>query len=165
LRAGENEPLWRGPLVVWIDARTASASELFAAALQDRGRALLIGERSYGKGTGQTLVLLSSPLGATSGAVRVTDRFFFRIDGRALQRVGVTPDVAIAGAQRATERDDPHALSSQDIAPAERAARTPLDAMLIDRVRVQSAGRNADGDPEHAARSIAVAYLNAVSAR
>jgi hypothetical protein len=95
----------------------------------------------------------------------VTDRFFFRIDGRALQRVGVAPDVAIAGAQRVTERDDPHALSSQDVTPAEPAARTPIDAMLIDRMRAQSAGRNADGDSEHAARSIAVAYLNAVSAR
>jgi C-terminal processing protease CtpA/Prc len=165
MRAGAAPPIWRGPLVVWIDARTASVSELFAAALQDRGRALLIGERSYGKGTGQTLVLLSSPLGATSGAVRVTDRFFFRIDGTALQRNGVTPDVVITAASRPTERDDAHALISEDIVPPERTARTPIDPGLVERVRAQGAVRGANGDPEQAARSVAVAYLAAAGAR
>jgi C-terminal processing protease CtpA/Prc len=165
LSARAAEPIWRGPLVVWLDARTASVSELFAAALQDRGRALVIGQRSYGKGTGQSLVLLSSPLGASSGAVRVTDRFFFRVDGSVLQRNGVTPDIAIAAAPRTTERDDPRALVTTDITALERAPRSPLDPALVDRVRTRSAAQGANADPEQTARSIAVAYLEALGAR
>ena len=96
LESGAREQAWSGPLVVLIDRRTGSMAELFAAAVQDRGRALLAGERSYGKGLATTLVLLSSPLGTALGAVEVSERAFYRLDGRVLQGAGVTPDVELA---------------------------------------------------------------------
>ncbi|HMI93512.1 MAG TPA: S41 family peptidase, partial [Polyangiales bacterium] len=90
------ERAWHGPLVLIIDRGTASMAELFAAALQDRARALLVGERSYGKGLAQTLVLLGSPLGTSQGAVEVSERAFYRLDGSVLQGRGVVPDVALS---------------------------------------------------------------------
>lgn len=88
-------PLWKGPQVVWVDAGTASVAELVAAALQDTGTGLVIGERTHGKGTSQSLVWLASPLGAKTGAVRISTGRMFRVDGRGIQRQGVTPDVVL----------------------------------------------------------------------
>jgi hypothetical protein len=106
------------PLVVCIDAGTASVAELLAAALQDSGRALLIGQRSYGKGLAQTLVLLGSPRDLGDGAVDVSERRFYRLDGRPLQREGVTPDVLYPGGSEMSERSLPGALAPDEIAPA-----------------------------------------------
>ncbi|HEX6241376.1 MAG TPA: S41 family peptidase, partial [Polyangiales bacterium] len=86
LRAPADLVAWSGPLLVQVDGGTASVAELLAAALQDHGRALIIGQRTYGKGTGQTLVHLGSPRDVEEGAVDVTDRRFYRVDGRPLQR-------------------------------------------------------------------------------
>jgi carboxyl-terminal processing protease len=111
-------------------------AELLAAALQDHGRALVIGQRTYGKGTGQTLVPLSSPRDAHEGAVDVTDRRFYRVDGRGLQRDGVTPDIALAGPELPSERTHPDALLADQIAPALarrtfQEPRTPVEAQAL----------------------------------
>lgn len=87
---------WDGPLGVLINRESASASEIFAAAIQDYGRGLIIGEPSYGKGTVQTLIDLDritrreSPL---YGELKMTIAQFFRIDGGTTQLRGVTPDI------------------------------------------------------------------------
>ena len=88
---------WGGPLAVLINRESASASEIFAAAMQDYGRALIIGETSFGKGTVQNLLDLDS--GAQNdtpkfGQLKMTIAQFFRIDGGSTQHRGVVPDVA-----------------------------------------------------------------------
>jgi carboxyl-terminal processing protease len=82
---------WRVPLVVLIDGDSASASEIFAGAIRDRHRGLVVGERSYGKGSVQGIF----PLNTSKGGVRLTTAKFFSPSGQAISRNGVTPDVAV----------------------------------------------------------------------
>ncbi|MDR0634106.1 MAG: carboxy terminal-processing peptidase, partial [Azoarcus sp.] len=89
---------WNGPLAVLINRASASASEIFAAAIQDYGRGIVIGEDSFGKGTVQTLIDLdelehTSP--RRSGDLKMTIAQFFRISGGTTQLRGVTPDIAL----------------------------------------------------------------------
>jgi carboxyl-terminal processing protease len=87
---------WDGPLAVVIDRASASASEIFAAAMQDYGRAVIIGETSYGKGTVQNLVDLDNIAQNEKpkyGQLKMTVAQFFRIDGGSTQHKGVVPDV------------------------------------------------------------------------
>ena len=87
---------WDGPLGVLIDRNSASASEIFAAAIQDYGRGLIIGEASYGKGTVQTLLDLdriTRSQNSQFGELKMTIAQFFRINGGTTQLRGVTPDI------------------------------------------------------------------------
>ena len=87
---------WSGPVGVLINQDSASASEIFAAAIQDYGRGLILGEPSFGKGTVQTMLNLDNfarneqPL---FGDVKMTVAQFFRINGGTTQLQGVTPDI------------------------------------------------------------------------
>lgn len=83
---------WKVPLVVLVDHNSASASEIFAAAIQDNHRGLIVGEKSYGKGTVQTLF----PLQTFPAALRLTTAKFYSPDGREMAGAGVTPDVKVA---------------------------------------------------------------------
>jgi len=88
---------WKGKLAVLVDRSTGSASEIVAAALQDYGRALILGERTYGKGTAQSLFDLDAWAGAPApvyGQINLTAMRFFRPSGLITQRVGVVPDIA-----------------------------------------------------------------------
>jgi carboxyl-terminal processing protease len=88
---------WAGPLAVLINRGSASASEIFAAAIQDYGRGLVIGETSYGKGTVQTVVDLNEVAKedkAQLGELKMTIAQFFRINGGTTQLRGVSPDIA-----------------------------------------------------------------------
>ncbi|MEM8562497.1 MAG: carboxy terminal-processing peptidase [Pseudomonadota bacterium] len=76
-----------GPLVVLINRLSASASEIFAGAIQDYGRGLIVGDRSFGKGTVQTLIPLSE------GQLKITESKFYRISGDSTQHRGVVPDL------------------------------------------------------------------------
>jgi carboxyl-terminal processing protease len=92
---------WHGPLGVLINRGSASASEIFAAAIQDYGRGLVIGENSYGKGTVQSVFSLDQATGNAQpklGELRLTVAQFFRIDGSTTQLRGVQPDVSLPGA-------------------------------------------------------------------
>jgi carboxyl-terminal processing protease len=80
------------PLVVLIDGGSASASEIVAGAIQDRGRGLLVGDTSYGKGSVQEWI----PLASDSGAIRVTVARWLTPNGRQIDDVGLTPDIAVA---------------------------------------------------------------------
>jgi len=80
-------------MVVLLDRLSASASEMVAAALKDYGRAILIGERSFGKGIGQRAY--SQNVGGLSGVFLVTDSYFFSPLGHSHQVSGITPDIEI----------------------------------------------------------------------
>lgn len=87
---------WNGPLGVLINGQSASASEIFAAAVQDYGRGLIIGEPSFGKGTVQSLLNLDRMARSDKqqyGELKMTIAQFFRIDGGTTQLRGVTPDI------------------------------------------------------------------------
>lgn len=89
---------WDGQLGVLINRGSASASEIFAAAMQDYGRALIIGEPSFGKGTVQTVVNLDAVAHNDKpklGEVKMTVAQFYRVNGGTTQLRGVTPDIPL----------------------------------------------------------------------
>ncbi len=94
--AGE-PAVYDGPLGVMVDGRSASASEIFAAAMQDYGRGVVMGDQTFGKGTVQTLVGLERfGVGddqTPSGRLKLTIAKFYRINGESTQLEGVTPDL------------------------------------------------------------------------
>jgi len=88
---------WDGPLAVLINRSSASASEIVAAAIQDYGRGLIIGEPTFGKGTVQNLIDLDRFGGSEGpglGQLKLTVAQFFRINGGSTQHRGVVPDIA-----------------------------------------------------------------------
>ena len=102
------------PMVVLIDGRSASAAELVAAALQENGRAIVMGQRSFGKGSVQSIL----SLGPDKGALRLTTALYHGPSGRTVQRTGVGPDIELVtettpGTAR-READRPHALPGAD---------------------------------------------------
>jgi carboxyl-terminal processing protease len=89
---------WNGPLGVLINRGSASASEIFAAAIQDYGRGVVIGETSFGKGTVQTVADLDQLAKNDKpeyGEIKMTIAQFFRINGGTTQLRGVTPDISL----------------------------------------------------------------------
>lgn len=116
--------LYKGPLVVLINRLSASSSELMAAALQDYGRALIVGDTSYGKGTVQQsrpLTRLYDLIGADLGSIHYTIAKFYRINGGSTQLKGVTPDIAMPTLIDVTEfgeKTEPNALNWDKIAPS-----------------------------------------------
>lgn len=93
-------PIWNGPLGVLINRGSASASEIFAAAIQDYGRGVIIGEPSFGKGTVQTVINLDEVAQNPEpkyGELKLTIAQFFRVNGGTTQLRGVTPDISLPG--------------------------------------------------------------------
>jgi carboxyl-terminal processing protease len=79
------------PLIVLINGGSASASEIVAGALQDQKRATILGTRSFGKGSVQTII----PLGSDDGALRLTTARYFTPSGRSIQAKGIVPDIEV----------------------------------------------------------------------
>ena len=126
-----NEATYDGPLVVLTNRASASASEIFAAALQDYGRAVIVGDQStFGKGTVQQLrpVLSNSLLlpfnreTNQQGALKLTIQTFYRINGDSTQRDGVVPDIVLPSMLDIADIGEaslPNALKVDPIPPAQ----------------------------------------------
>lgn len=81
--------IWKKPLAVMVDRYSASASEIFAGAIQDYQRGIIIGQKTFGKGTVQKLDNLSS------GQLKITESKFYRITGSGMQNKGIHPDITL----------------------------------------------------------------------
>lgn len=117
---------WDGPLVVMVNGYSASASEIFAAAIQDYKRGLVIGSKhTYGKGTVQNVIDLNDMVRGNSlgdlGSLKTTIQKFYRINGGSTQREGVVSDLVLPDRFAyfdTGERDEPEALPWDKIVPA-----------------------------------------------
>lgn len=112
-----------GPMAVLINRFSASASEIFAAAIQDYKRGIILGEQTYGKGTVQTMVDLNQWIKESDklGQINITVAKFYRINGSSTQRKGVSPDIEFPSAFSAAEYGEssqPTALPWDQIATA-----------------------------------------------
>ncbi|MGB0906605.1 MAG: S41 family peptidase [Maricaulaceae bacterium] len=110
--------LLRGvPVIVLINNASASASEIVAGAIQDRGRGLVIGLTSFGKGSVQSVIPLR---GGRDGALRLTTQRYYTPSGRSIQGTGIDPDIAISNepedekAKLFREADLPNAIENED---------------------------------------------------
>jgi len=117
--------LWDGPLVVMVNSFSASASEIFAAAMQDYKRAIIIGSnQTYGKGTVQNIAILNNFVRNTDidfGAIKVTTQKFYRINGGSTQLEGVKSDIVLPDRYvyiDMGEKDMKNAMNWDEIPPA-----------------------------------------------
>ncbi|WP_020533946.1 carboxy terminal-processing peptidase [Flexithrix dorotheae] len=114
-----------GPLAVVINRFSASASEIFAAAIQDYKRGIVVGEQTYGKGTVQSLIDLKRFLPeekAKLGQLKLTLAKFYRVNGSSTQHLGVSPDIQMPSpfsAEEYGESSQPNALPWDQIAPTD----------------------------------------------
>ena len=156
---------YRKPLVVLIDRHSASASEIVAGALQDTGRAIIVGDtQSHGKGTVQTVL----PMGRQEyGSMKITTARFYRINGSSTQVKGVASDICLPSSidERTDVGEDklPNALPWTRIEPAnfEQIWNMPN---LVPRLRDRSAARTADS-PEWKRRREVVKLFRDLSER
>jgi carboxyl-terminal processing protease len=107
-RDPDPEQVYAGPLAVLVDRNSASASEIFAGAIQDYNRGLILGEPTFGKGTVQTLVDLGRFLRSRKdiGRLRLTMAQFFRVQGGSTQHRGVMPDIVYPTAKGAADHGE-----------------------------------------------------------
>lgn len=112
---------WDGPLAVLVSGSSASASEIFAGAIQDYDRGLIVGEQTFGKGTVQNIIDLNYQLGyddRSAGALKLTIDKFYRITGESTQLKGVVPDINF-----------PDPISREDFGEASYKSALPWDTI------------------------------------
>lgn len=138
-----------GPLVVLVDRFSASASEIVASALQDYGRAVVVGEATYGKGSVQQLIDLnrfSRSKEAKLGQLKATIAQYFRVDGGSTQHKGVLPDINYVAGIKVNERGErslKNALPWSQITPANYSGQI-IARSVIDQLDKQHLTRVAD---------------------
>ncbi len=127
LSSNDTGALYKGPLVVLVNGASASASEIFAAAMQDYKRGVIMGTKTYGKGTVQQVFTLDDKISPSFnnlrplGSVKITISKFYRINGETTQKDGVTPDVQMPDPYQFTdekEKDADFPLSADKIPAA-----------------------------------------------
>jgi carboxyl-terminal processing protease len=150
LRDHEGKALYTGPMIVLVDKLSASATEIFAAAMQDYGRALIVGDSStFGKGTVQTILDLGASmpiLGSSSsaGALKLTVQKFYRVAGGSTQLRGVISDVKIPSI---TDNAEYGEIALNYPLPYDEIEPVPIDgagnrkALFIDELRRRSRAR------------------------
>ena len=119
------------PVIVLVDAGSASASEIVAGALQDQHRAIVMGERSFGKGSVQTLLPLSPDT-----ALRLTTARYFTPSGRSVQEGGIEPDIAVPQ------------LSDPDYAKRPKYRESDLRRHLINEAKLDNKDLEVDANPD-----------------
>jgi carboxyl-terminal processing protease len=119
------------PIVVLVDAGSASAAEIVAGALQDQHRALIMGERSFGKGSVQTLLQLDE-----NTALRLTTARYYTPSGRSVQEGGIEPDISVPQ------------LSDPDYKTRPRFREADLGRHLINEAKVDNTVLEADDKPD-----------------
>ncbi len=143
---------WAGPVGVLINRGSASASEIFAAAIQDYGRGVIIGEPSFGKGTVQTVVDLDKAANNSKpkfGQLKLTIAQFFRVNGGTTQLHGVTPDITLPGLSDTKsfgEASYDNALPWKQIKPAKYAPAGDMAVLLPQLQKRHDARVRNDGD-------------------
>lgn len=114
-----------GPLAVLVNRLSASASEIFAAAIQDYGRGIIVGDQTYGKGTVQNILKLNRMFPRSKekmGQVKLTIAKFYRVNGGSTQHIGVIPDINFPSRYQVMEigeSNQENALLWDEIEPAE----------------------------------------------
>lgn len=163
--------VWTAPMAVLINYRSSAASEIFAAAIQDHGRGLVIGERSFGRGTVQNMVDLdrwpNNDKPPRFGQVKLTIAHVYRITGKPLDAVGVTPDLVLTQAPPIEPKRTP-----TPAIVAYKGFRSPPARADLDRLTQAHQQRSAQ-DPEYQhwlqrlqlARSTAPLFLNEAARR
>ena len=126
----KDEAYYRGPLMVLINRLSASASEIFAGAIQDYGRGLVVGGQSFGKGTVQVQLPLQE------GQIKLTESKFYRVSGESTQHQGVVPDIKLPSfydADKVGESSEENALPWDKIPPVPhrqyKFTQVPIDAL------------------------------------
>jgi len=152
----EGEPFYAGPVVVLANRLSASASEIFAAALQDYGRAIIVGDqRSFGKGTVQTLLDVGKfmPLfheeGSKAGSLKLTIQKFYRVSGGSTQHRGVLSDIVLPSPTDTPEIGEsslPNPLAYDEVDP-QPVNKFSFTSPFIDSLKQHSADR-VSKDPE-----------------
>lgn len=139
LRDNDSNTAYDGPLVVLASRGSASASEIFAAAMQDYGRGVVVGEKStFGKGTVQSVLELNQYLPPAyrsykPGALKLTIQKFYRVSGGSTQHRGVLPDVHVpfyGDISESTESSQKSALPYDEVEPAPYQRSAVLQARL-----------------------------------
>lgn len=123
----ESGTSYTGPMAVLVNRLSASASEIFAGAMQDYGRAVVIGEPTFGKGTVQSIQPLNH------GELKLTLAKFYRVSGQSTQNRGVVPDIIYPSLLETTEIGEsylPRALPWDTIAPAEYVTNRQLSPLI-----------------------------------
>jgi carboxyl-terminal processing protease len=143
---------WSVPLVVLVDGDSASASEIFAAAIQDNKRGVVVGTKTYGKGSVQT----HFPLNAVSGDLRLTTALFYSPNGRKMAGEGVTPDVEVVDRDGVANGDEvlieaTRIARSRTLADMARASGTCRSRSTI---TPRSSSLNSISDPGSAATTV-----------
>jgi len=141
------EELYDGPLAVMVNRLSASASEIFAGAIQDYQRGVIVGDRTFGKGTVQSLQPLN--YGSRGDRLKVTMAKFYRVSGVSNQHVGIVPDIefpSLIDHKEIGESSLPHALPSDQIRPA-RYHRDPMLESALTYLRTAH-DKRVSNDPE-----------------
>ncbi|MDA8677114.1 carboxy terminal-processing peptidase [Luminiphilus sp.] len=135
---------YEGPLAVMINRLSASASEIFAGAIQDYGRGIIVGEQSFGKGTVQSLVPLQE------GQLKITESKFYRVSGGSTQHRGVVPDInypSLFDPEKIGESALDNALAWDQIAPTRFNRYNNYDTIIPTLASLHSA--RAANDPDY----------------
>jgi len=133
----EPDAVYNGPLVVLVDRFSASASEIFAAAIQDYQRGVVIGQRTFGKGTVQNLYILDQYARRIPdpglGQLTLTIGKYYRVTGGSTQNRGVLPDIdlpSVIDAEKTGESSRERALPWDQIKATGFSAHQPLDSEI-----------------------------------
>ncbi|WP_158997150.1 carboxy terminal-processing peptidase [Pigmentibacter ruber] len=142
----QNPWIYKGPLIVLVNHFSASASEIFSAAIQDYGRGIIVGDKkTYGKGTIQIVQEIPGTFGRkTDGALKVTQSKFYRVTGKSNQMLGVETNINLPSIQETFdtgEENQDYALPFDSIQPVPDFKPIKNNSSLIDKLKILSSKR------------------------